>query len=103
MGQTAARPKNGRPLQNLPRTTHSGFVAAVPSRAFRDGTGIFMVKLSHYRRFRQRPHSPEISLYGSTLLAGAATGDATPSLLGCGTEMSHAAIIAVMKASPALP
>jgi hypothetical protein len=40
--QTAARPKNGRPLQNLPPSTHGGFVAAVPSRAFRDGTGIFV-------------------------------------------------------------
>src|SRR6266481_249945 len=39
--------KNGRPLQNLTPTTHGGFVAAVPSRAFRDGTGIFMVILSH--------------------------------------------------------
>jgi len=51
MEQTAARPKNGRPLQNLPPTSLGGFVAAVPSRAFRDGTGIFMVKLSHYRFF----------------------------------------------------
>ena len=41
--------KNGRPLQNLPPTTQGGFVAAVPSRGFRDGTGIFMVKLSHCR------------------------------------------------------
>jgi hypothetical protein len=49
MEQTAARPKNGRPLQNLPPSTHGGFVAAIPSRAFRDGTGIFVVKLSHYR------------------------------------------------------
>src|SRR4029077_16948478 len=49
MEHTAARPKNGRPLQNLPPTTHGDFVAAVPSRAFRDGTGIFMVKLSHYQ------------------------------------------------------
>jgi hypothetical protein len=30
MQQTAARPKNGRPLQNLPATTHGGFAAAVP-------------------------------------------------------------------------
>src|SRR5712691_4965323 len=44
MEQTAARPKNGRPLLNQPPTTHGGFVAAVPSRAFRDGTGIFKVK-----------------------------------------------------------
>jgi hypothetical protein len=50
MQQTAARPKNGRPLQNLPPTTLGGFVAAVPSRVFRDGTGIFIVKLSHYLR-----------------------------------------------------
>jgi len=57
--QTAARPKNGRPLQNLPPTTIRGFVAAVPftvsvhgepCRDFRDGTGIFVVKLSHYRK-----------------------------------------------------
>ena len=49
MEQTAARQKNGRPLQNLPPSTHGGFVAAIPSRAFRDGTGIFVVKLAHYR------------------------------------------------------
>src|SRR4029077_4634948 len=48
MEQRAARPKNGRPLQNLPPTTHGDFVAAVPSRAFRDGTGILMLELSHY-------------------------------------------------------
>ena len=48
MEQTAARPKDGRPLQNLPPATHGGFVAAVPSRAFRDGTGIFMVKLNYH-------------------------------------------------------
>ena len=48
MEQTAARPKSGRPLQNLPPTTPGGFVAAVPSRAFRDGTGTFVFKLSHY-------------------------------------------------------
>src|SRR5258708_35277822 len=53
--QTAARPKNGRPLQNLPPTSLGGFVAAVPSRAFRDGTGIFMVKLSHYRLWKELP------------------------------------------------
>jgi hypothetical protein len=29
MGRTAARPKNGRPLQNLLATTPDGFVAAV--------------------------------------------------------------------------
>jgi hypothetical protein len=47
--KTAASPKIGRPLQNLPRTLHGGFVAVVPftvsvqgepPRAFRDGTGI---------------------------------------------------------------
>src|SRR4029077_18304174 len=54
MEQTAARPKNGRPLQNLPPTTPGGFVAAVPSRAFRDGACIFMVKLSHYLLHPQR-------------------------------------------------
>src|SRR5258708_2237744 len=41
MEQTAARPKSGRPLQNLQPTTQGGFVAADPSRAFRDGSGIF--------------------------------------------------------------
>ena len=47
--QTAARPKNARPLQSpLPR--QDDFVAAVPSRVLRDGTGIFMVKVSHYLR-----------------------------------------------------
>ena len=50
MDKTGARPKNGRPLQNLSPTTHGGFVAAVPSRAFRDGTGIFIVKLNHYAK-----------------------------------------------------
>jgi hypothetical protein len=58
MEQTAARPKNGRPLQNLSLVTLRGFVAVVPftvsvhgepSRAFRDGTGIFKIKLSHYQ------------------------------------------------------
>ena len=39
--------KNGRPLQNLTPTTLGGFVAAVPSRAFRDGTGIFTGKTEH--------------------------------------------------------
>src|ERR1700747_607564 len=48
MERTAARPKNGRPLQNLPATMHGGFVAAFPSRVFRDGTGIFIVKLNRY-------------------------------------------------------
>jgi len=38
--KTAARPKIGRPLQNLPPTTHGGFAAVVLPRAFRDGTGI---------------------------------------------------------------
>ena len=44
----AARPKNGRPLQNPTAFGEDGFVAAVPSREFRDGTGMFTVKLSHY-------------------------------------------------------
>src|SRR5579864_5885584 len=48
MALTAARPKSGRPLQHPNPTRQNGFVAAVPSRAFRDGTGIFPVKLSHY-------------------------------------------------------
>jgi hypothetical protein len=39
----AARPKNGRPLQNLPRSMRDGFVAAVLSRDFRDRTGIFFL------------------------------------------------------------
>jgi hypothetical protein len=47
MKQKTARPKNGRPLQNPPPRRQDDFVAAVQSRAFRDGTGIFMVKLSH--------------------------------------------------------
>jgi len=46
MNQTAARPKNGRLLQNPAASKENGFVAAVPSREFRDGTGIFAVKLS---------------------------------------------------------
>src|SRR6204780_5701521 len=49
----AARPTNGRPLQNPAASGEDGFVAAVPSREFRDGTGIFTVKLSHYHRFNQ--------------------------------------------------
>src|SRR5216683_2034419 len=44
--QTAARPKNGRPLQNQLPTKHDGFVAAVPSLVFRDGTEIFLFDLS---------------------------------------------------------
>jgi hypothetical protein len=47
MEQTAARPKNGRPLQNPLLTRQEGFVEAVPARAFRDGTGPFTVNLSH--------------------------------------------------------
>jgi hypothetical protein len=47
MEQTATRPKNRRPLQNLLPTTQDRFVAAAPSRVFRDGTGRFMVKRSH--------------------------------------------------------
>ena len=42
MERTAARPKTGRPLQNLLPIRQDGFVEAVPSRAFRDGTGIFL-------------------------------------------------------------
>ena len=48
MEQKAARPKIGRPLRNLLPTLQGGFVSAIPSRAFRDGMGIFTVKLSHY-------------------------------------------------------
>jgi hypothetical protein len=44
----AALPKNGRPLQNPTASGEDGFVAAVPSREFRDVTGIVTVKLSHY-------------------------------------------------------
>jgi hypothetical protein len=49
MEKTAARPKIGRLLQNLPPTTDGGFVAVVPfkvsvhgepSRAFRGGRSI---------------------------------------------------------------
>jgi hypothetical protein len=43
MWKKAARPKNGRPLQK-----QYGFVEAGPSHAFRDGPGIFVVKLSYY-------------------------------------------------------
>jgi hypothetical protein len=46
MEQTAARLKNGRPLQNPLLTRQDGFVEAVPSRVFRDGTGTFTVNLS---------------------------------------------------------
>ena len=53
MEQTVARPKIGRPLHNLPSTMLGGFLAAVPSRAFRDGTGVFMVKLGDYPKFPQ--------------------------------------------------
>ena len=59
MEQTAARPKNGRPLQNLLRTRHYGFVEAVPSRVFRDGTGIFVVKLSQSLRIEFRLACPD--------------------------------------------
>jgi hypothetical protein len=46
--QTAARPQNGRPLQYPPPTCKDGFVAAVSSRDFRDGTGIITIELNHY-------------------------------------------------------
>ena len=53
--QTAARPKNGRPLQNPTAPRQDGFVAAVPSREFRDGTGTFTVKLSQYEKSGSLP------------------------------------------------
>jgi hypothetical protein len=40
MTLSGARPKNGRPLQNLPHPVKDGFVEAGPSRVFRDGPGI---------------------------------------------------------------
>ena len=49
MEQSAARSKNGRPLRNLLSARQDGFVVAVLSHVFRDGMGIFMVKLSDYR------------------------------------------------------
>ncbi len=42
MEQKAARPKNGRLLQNLLAIWHAGFVAAILSRVFRDGMGRFV-------------------------------------------------------------
>jgi len=79
MEHTDARPRNRRPLQNLPPTTPGGFVAAVPSRAFRDGTGIFMVKLSH----SQEKESLEADLaYGVKFTAGI-----TPALPLLGMEL----------------
>jgi hypothetical protein len=47
----AARPKDGRPLQNPPPARPSGFVTAFPSRAFQDGMGIFGLKLSRGPEF----------------------------------------------------
>ena len=44
----AARPNCGRPLQKLARRL--GFVAASPSRVFRDGEGIFRLELSEGTR-----------------------------------------------------
>src|SRR5713101_6013131 len=73
MEQPAARPENGRPLQNLLPTTHSVFVAAVLSRAIRDGTGILMVKLSHYREEIRKP-SPSRLLGGDSGFVKLGTG-----------------------------
>src|ERR1019366_6711873 len=44
MERPSARPKNGRPLQNLLSTIHYGFVEAVPSQVLRDGTGTFQTE-----------------------------------------------------------
>jgi hypothetical protein len=52
MEQSAVRPKNGRPLQDLLSTRRNGFVSSVASRAFRDGTGIFMVNRIRSAWFR---------------------------------------------------
>jgi hypothetical protein len=41
--EKTARPQTGRPLQNPLPALHDGFVAASPSRGFRDGLGIFVV------------------------------------------------------------
>jgi hypothetical protein len=47
MGKTALPALKTAALYRNPRTTtRSDFVAAVPSRVFRDGTGRFMVNLS---------------------------------------------------------
>src|SRR5580700_5388792 len=54
LNQTAASPQNGRPLQNPTPKWHNGFVAAVPSRVFRDGTGIFEVKLCRHQALPHR-------------------------------------------------
>lgn len=81
---------------------HYGFVEPSPSRVLRDGMGSFPFKLSDYPKSGTPPIAGK-SLYGSMLLTGAAAGDAAFSLVGCGTEMSQAAMIAVMKASAALP
>ena len=56
MQRKAARPKDGRPLQDLMRTGYDGFVEASPftenvlgepSHALRDGEGMLHFKLSH--------------------------------------------------------
>ena len=57
--QKRARPKCGRPLQNLPATALDGFVAADPSRAFRDGPGILMVLLQPWAAVPSRAKSPD--------------------------------------------
>jgi hypothetical protein len=54
MKLTAARPKNGRPLQNPIPSKQDGFVEAFPSRAFRGGKGNFAANLGLLRNLSLR-------------------------------------------------
>lgn len=47
--QTDARPQNGRPLQRPPQIPRNGFVAAFPSRVFRDGKGMIAINTESRR------------------------------------------------------
>jgi hypothetical protein len=66
MKQRAARPQNGRSLQNQPLTPQDGFVAPVPSRVFRDATGIVVVKLRH--SLRHSMHRPLTYYIGDLMI-----------------------------------
>src|ERR1700692_3200401 len=52
--QTATRPQNGRHLQDPPQISRNGFVAAFPSRVFRDGKGIFAINAELRKEFSWR-------------------------------------------------
>ena len=104
MYQTAARPKNGRPLQNPLPTKQDDFVAAVPSRIFRDGTGIFVFKPSHYHCHRTEkdllgrdaydaraggtPAAVLLDEYANDTLRAIVT-DAAAGALNCGCVRQH--------------